>query len=464
MGIETIVKSVAAPLIGGLFGKSGGSKQTTPQTVSDNSTQTTKLDPEIQKMIFGDGTNQGLLGKYQGYLDQQQPAGLALAGKRADDFIGAQGANINDSIMSGANRMMQGNSAPQMTAQNGVPFRSAAGASFNPSVGMSAANIKAPSQNNIDLQKNYDRFLNENSTSNPFLSQAVQGGINQSLDAFKNMQADATQNLLENIMPNIRGGAIASGQYGGSRQGVLEAKAVADLSKQLSNAASQFGDRNTSAAVGAQAQSFDAAQNRALSALQGLSGSQYGVAGQNAGFNQQANQNNAASQNQNNQFYSSLGQSNNQFNSQGQNQMGQFNAGLNQQTGQNNLQAQLGTNSLNANMLQGGLSALSSLYGNNYNQANASSNYDINRAQQVNGLLSPYLNANATTTRSGTQSTPQYENSTANFLGGAALGQKVLGGIDFGSLFGGSKSTPGNNYSGTPTFDYSKAANTFTLG
>jgi hypothetical protein len=496
MGIETIVKSVAAPLIGGLFGKSGGSKQVAPQTVSDSSTQTTKLDPAIQKMIFGDGTSAGLLGKYQGYLDQQQPAGLALSGKRADDFIGANGAIINDSIMSGSNRLMQGNQAPQMAAQNGVPFSSSRGASYNPAAmaqfdpsgfnvaNASAAYINAPKQNGIDTSGAYNNFINGNAAENPYLTGAIQKGLNQSAAAFQNSADDARSALAEGLQ-GVRGGAIASGQYGGSRQAIAESKVADSITKQLSRALSQVGQNQTDAAIAAQAGAFDAGQNRSLNALSGLSGNQYGIAGQQASLQQQANMQNAgaannfASQNsqmgqqlalananainQNNQYYSGLGQNNNQFNAQGQNQMGQYNAGLQQQTNQNNLQAQLSNNAQNANMLQGGLSGLSSLYGNNYNQANASSNYDINRAQQVNGLLSPYLNANATTTRSGTQSTPQYENSTANFLGGAALGQKVLGGIDFGSFFGGSKSTPGNNYSGTPTFNYATAPNTFSL-
>lgn len=444
-----MVGAAAVSVVGGVIASKKSGSSATPQT----STQQQQVDPRIESMLFGSsgtrqlksgaepidygdrgnpiyaasdyetvGGKQGLLDQYQSLLNTPQSAGLDFVGRHSNDFISAYGEGINKSLMSGANKLMQGNAAPQMASQNGVPFNSSKGSSFRPSDNMSSSNINAPSQNNIDLQKNYDKFLNDNASLNPYLSSAIQAGINQGADAFKNMTTEATQNLLENIMPNIRGGAIASGQYGGSRQGVLEAKAVQDLSKQLANAAGQYGDRNTSAAVGAQAQSFDSAQNRALSALQGLSGNQYNVAGQNAGFNHQ-----------NNQYYSGLDQNNQQFNAQGANQMGQYNSSLRQQANQANLQSQLGTNQLNSNMLQNGMAGLGNLFNTNYNQAQAAGNYAMNRAQQVNGLLAPYVGTNA----SSTNSAPMYQNNGSNALGYATLGLNAAKNVDWGNLFNG---------------------------
>ncbi len=61
--------------------------------------------------------------------------------------------------------------------------------------------------------------------ANPFLAamgQAVAG--------------TTTQNLLQNILPQVRGGAVDAGQYGGSRQGVMEGLSIGGTSTAISNA------------------------------------------------------------------------------------------------------------------------------------------------------------------------------------------------------------------------------------
>jgi hypothetical protein len=63
------------------------------------------------------------------------------------------------------------------------------------------------------------------SGSNPYLGQHAAAITNQ-----------VTQNLQRNILPNIGGGAMAAGGYGGSRQGVVEANALNDANQGLSNA------------------------------------------------------------------------------------------------------------------------------------------------------------------------------------------------------------------------------------
>lgn len=483
-----MVGAAAISVVGGVIASKKSGSSATPQT----STQQQQVDPRIEAMLFGGEGKTGLLDQYQSLLNTPQSAGLALSGKRADDFIGAQGANINDAIMSGSNRLMQGNVAPQMASQNGVPFSSSSGASYNPAAlaqfdpsgytvaNASAAGINAPRQNSIDTSGAYQQFISGNAAENPYLTGAIQKGLNQSSASFQNLSDDALQALQEGLM-GVRGGAIASGQYGGSRQAIAESKVADSISKQLGRALSQVGQNQTDSAIAAQAGAFDAGQNRSLGALGSLSGNQYGLAGQQAGLQQQANMYNAGAmndlssrnsqmgqqlalanaqaQNQNNQYYSGLGQNNQQFNAQGANQMGQYNAGLQQQTNQANLQSQLGTNQQNANMLQNGMAGLGNLYNENYNRAQTAGNYDVNRAQQVNGLLSPYMSAN----QSSTNTTPMYQNNAANFLGGATLTNSLVKNVDWGNLFN-SKPVQENNYSGTPTVDYSKLPNTFTFG
>lgn len=61
-------------------------------------------------------------------------------------------------------------------------------------------------------------------TSNPYL--AAQG------QAITN---DVNRNLLENILPQIRSGAVDTGSYGGTRQGITEGQAITGTSQQLSD-------------------------------------------------------------------------------------------------------------------------------------------------------------------------------------------------------------------------------------
>jgi hypothetical protein len=68
---------------------------------------------------------------------------------------------------------------------------------------------------------------------NPYLDQMSQSVTNQ-----------VTENLNRNILPGISSAAIATGGYGGSRQGVVEANAMKDANQGLSNSltAMRYGD------------------------------------------------------------------------------------------------------------------------------------------------------------------------------------------------------------------------------
>ena len=69
--------------------------------------------------------------------------------------------------------------------------------------------------------------------ANPYLSQ-----IGNSITS------QVTENLQRNIMPNLRSGVQAAGGFGGSRQGVLEANALKDANKNISDSLTgmYFGD------------------------------------------------------------------------------------------------------------------------------------------------------------------------------------------------------------------------------
>jgi hypothetical protein len=332
------------------------------------STQQQQLDPRLDKMLFGQNGSGGLLDKYQGYLDQPQSAALQGYGKSAGDYLNSYGGSGFGQIQNAASGLMQPKDAKMADL-----------------LGYAVGNqVQAPGQNNINLSGSYDSLINGQPGNNPYLTGAIQKGINQSSNAFGNMVTDA-KNATQDVLGSIRGNSVLTGQYGGSRQGLAEGKAIDSMNTNLARAASQFGQNNTDAAVAAQAGAYDADRNRQLSATQGLGGQQYATAIQNA------NTKNAAE-------FLNVG---NLWDAS------KTNAAMTNQQMQANNQA-----------TTAGAGILSGLMGQAYGTAQNADNAGINRASQVNGLLSPYLGAN----QSQTSTNPVYQNTTGNVLGGAMAG------------------------------------------
>lgn len=322
---------------------------------SSTSTQTQEIDPRLAALLYGDGTagNQGLLSQINAQSGGSQSAGQKSFNTGIDSYLGGWGANNFLSSQQAAQRLQATN--------NAVPY-------------IESATVKAPSQNSIDLRQAYADKIGGDAAQNPYLTSAIQGGINQSQNAFDQMQRKSTQNLQENILPGIKSNSIISGGYGGSRQGLAEGRAIGDFAQAQQESINQFGQANTNAAVGAQASAFDRGQDRSLSALMGLGGQQYGVASQNAAM---------------------------------ENQGSLANQGAYLQNNQNNAQAQAT-----------GVGLSSGLLGQAYGYAQNANNADLSRLTQVSGALSPYTGYGGTTTGS----TPYYTNPGANALGGAAAG------------------------------------------
>jgi hypothetical protein len=376
MGIESILK-VAAPVVGGLLG-SKGSKQ------SGSSTTTTQqqLDPRISNMLFGTNGQQGLLGQYQDLLKTPQSGAAQNLGTAYAGYVGNAGADL-DAVRNTAYKSMGTTPAPMATTAN---ISGPAWATGNM--------VQAPSQNNIDLTGSYQNLLSGGDTSK--LMSSLQAGNALTNEQLRQNQASLTDNFQKTVLPSIRGGAIAAGQYGGSRQGIAEGNAISDLTKQLSNTNTQVGLANSANTASALAGAYESGQNRALSATQGLGAQQYNVAQQDAATK------NAAE-------FMNVGTHNNVLDR---------NASMQQQTNLANLQSQLTTNAQNNGQNLAGAGLLSGLLGNVGQQVNANDNYSLNRAQGVNSLLAPYLSVN----QSSTSSTPQYQNTLGNLLGGAQQG------------------------------------------
>ncbi|RSZ60044.1 hypothetical protein HF313_15125 [Massilia atriviolacea] len=447
---------------------------------ADTTTTKNSLDPRIDSMLFGNGATGGLLDRYKNYLDTPQS-------QATKDYGNAAGAYLQDAkgdmttIRNGAYQQMQPGTAPQMQASlmGNTPMAQAAsmqapeaiknGAFMQRPSDVQGVGVSGPAQNNMDLTNPFDKMINGPAGANPYLTGAIQKGINQSTNAFQSQQADSTRNLMEQIMPGIRGGAIASGQYGGSRQGIAEGRAIGDFAREQQRTLAQFGQYNTDAAVAAQAGAYETDSNRALSAMQGLSGNQNQAAIASANNQQAANMANMQSQLQTYQTNAQLQQQRDLQNQNNSMQVGLTNGGWQQQTNlanqgaqlavgannqnaqnqaaSNNLNAQMGQNNLNSQNLQNGMSGLGGLLNNAYQIAGNQDAYGLNNAAKVNGLLAPYLSANQSTTTSQ----PLYENKTGNIIAGATAGLGLYNGLQSSGLLNGIAGLFGGGTNGGPS-------------
>lgn len=442
MAISTL--GAIAGIGGALLGaKSSHDANKSAEAQQKAAIEAAKMDPRLQGILYGDGTdaNKGLLSQYQALGQQPQNAGLLAYGQGQDSYIRQNGLSDMANMRTAANGLMGSNiAAPTMQAaqaqsfQNG-PAAQAQGAQANSGPGVNAfgtsvlwnkgetysapdamkaaqigapgqvsgatvkqpqamqatmagaAQVNAPAQNNMDLTGAYDGFINGDRGNNPFLTGAIGKGINQSSNAFQRMQDDSTRNLNENVLGNIRSNSILSGQYGGSRQGIAEGRALGDFAREQQRAISQFGQNNTDAAVAAQAGAYETDSNRALSATQGLGAQQYGVAQQDASMQQQSNLANAAASNAAAQTNfggllsgamadAGYGQQAALANQGANLTASTTNAGLQQDASKTNYSGQLGVNAGNASNLQQANLA-------NQNAGNAASTFNAQQSQNA---------------------------------------------------------------------------------
>lgn len=360
--------AAAAAAVGGALISAKGSKDAA-KIASQGSTAKQEMDPRVGSMLFGGGTDKGLLSRYQSMLGTPQNSQLQGYEQAQLNYLSAA-PDTNNAIHRAGIGMLGGKNT------NGLP-----------PLAYNVGNmVDAPKQNNMDLSGSYKSFINGDRGGNTRLTSAIQGGIDQSKNMFNQMQGAATENLQENILPGIRSNSVLSGQYGGSRQGIAEGNAIGDFAKAQQQTINQFGQNNTNAAVGAQANAYETDSNRALSATQGLGAQQYGVAQQDAATRNAAEFSNVANTNQYHADYAARDLQQQQINQQG---------------------------------TLAGAGLLSGLQSNAYGAGQNQDGYDLSKASQVNGLLSPYLGQ---VPGSSTSTQPLYSNTAGSALGGAAAG------------------------------------------
>lgn len=194
--------------------------------------------------------------------------------------------------------------SPQMQyAENGANdvMRGAFDSNFGPVNGINMRNmptVGAP-QTNLQQARNAQGVLNPTQA----IQQLLSGTPN---NPYLDQQAAAitgqlTRNLQENVMPGIRSEALASGQYGGSRQGIAEGLAASRMNQDLAPALTNL---------------YGSAYENAQQRMGATAGALNDQAFQNANTNAQrqftANQQNVANNLNSQQFNANLGLQNNQ--------------------------------------------------------------------------------------------------------------------------------------------------------
>ncbi|HEX7644862.1 MAG TPA: hypothetical protein VF472_21890 [Burkholderiaceae bacterium] len=336
---------------------------------SATSTQQNTIDPKLAPLLYGTNGQGGLLNEITTAANAPRSPGMQTFGTAADNYMGNNGAMQLNGMTQAADNLMNGHISAPTTS--------------SPWAG--TARVSAPNQNNLNLSPAYANMIYGNSGANPYLTGAIQQGIDQANTAYGNLQTNATRNLVNNILPSLRAGAVTAGGYGGSRQQIAEGNAVGDFSNAMAQAAGQVGQNNTDAAVGAQSTSYNQGQDRSLNAMENLSSSQYGTADMNAQLEEQ----------------SALA-----------------NAQMQEQTNLANLNSQLQTNTLNSSNTATGINAASGVLGSAYTYGGNNDTYALNKLGTATGLLSPYTGYGG----SVQQTVPLYSNPMGNALGGASAG------------------------------------------
>lgn len=333
------------------------------QQVSNFANQYKNLNP----------TQQGYLNDYEKNLSQNR------LGEIGNNFT--QASNLGNKLVNGGYDY-NGNSGATPTA-NLTSSNAYTGDMAN---GRAAQGVLDPT--------NALSSLLSGTPNNPYLSQMNQANIDQALRGY----GDAMQKYTQEVIPSINNDAFAAGQYGGSRQGVAEGIANQQMlrnARDLGIAAMNSGNQLFGNA-------YENAQSRMSDAANNLNSQAYGMEQFNAGQLQNNSQFNANNANDLAKFNAGNQLQNNQFNA---------NLGM-QEAAQNAQNAQTGSNLIN--------SASQNLWTNQdqlFNSAMQAQDMPMQRQQDMLNALAGVITPGASL--GGTTTTPVYNNTFGNILGGA---------------------------------------------
>lgn len=328
---------------------------------------------------------------------------------------------------------------------------------------ISGANTIIPQQVNMQQARASQGVLDPTNSLQKLLSGQIDNPYLQSLQQANNNTAlrgynDAMDSMAQNVLPQIRSGAVGAGQYGSSRQGIAEglvgqqaARNARDLgiasmdfgNQMYGNAYNQAQDRMYNTATGLNNQAFQAADNNAnrdLSAQTSNAGNQLAAQTFNANAQNSAAQFGAGAQNtaslsnagNTNQY--NLGAGNLALGNRAANQnyrLGQGNLALGFQNSNNSYDLGLRNNDLGFGQLDANINQ------QNFNNRLAGANFGLSMYDRLNANNAAGINA-----ATGIQNTPlnyfntfsdlakQYGNAGASGSSSTAMpGNPLIGGL-----------------------------------
>lgn len=227
------------------------------------------------------------------------------------------------------------------------------------------------------------------------ISRMLTGNVNTSaLDpVVNNAMRRMTENFNEQVMPGINQGAIAAGQYGGSRQGVAQGLATKGLNYAMG----------------------DTAANMYNNAFNTAQGNMYGTANNMAGLAINNATNNANRQAQTSIF--NTGQNNDmlKFALNTNQDAAKFNANLGLQNNDQSMKA----NMLGADLLDKGNQVSDSAFSQTMGLLDYPNAYSWNKLKDFNNIIS------SSAGMGGSRSEPYFTNPGASALGGALTGAQI---------------------------------------
>lgn len=345
--------------------------------------------PEAQRLYQQQGWTQGMQD-----LTNQQGQNLANRAGQVDQAYGVGNAALAGGFDPNVQRV--GNIS-------GVPS-------------ISSAQIAGPDRINaqaVDPRNAFASMGAANPTSS--IQQMLTGQVNTStLDpVVNNAMRRLGENFNEQVMPSINQGAVAAGQYGGSRQGIAQGLAAKGLAYSMGDTANSMYNN-----------AFNTAQSNMYGTANNMAGLGLSNAQGNANRDLSAQTSNASNQLSAQQFNASAANNMGQFNAANQLNAQQFNANLGLQ---NNAQAmQLAQQQL-ANRAQG-LNLLgtgNALQDQNYQQRlgllDAPNQYNWNNLNRYASIVTPGAGIGG----QSSSTAPNNTNPLAGALGGALAGAQL---------------------------------------
>lgn len=407
---------------------------TSQKNADGTTTQTPGLYQDAQKLYQGSRWTpqmQGLAGQQYGAIAGRTPGQLGQINALGQGLLGGQyDPNVQ--------RVGNIAGAPQITA---APYRAAqAGAAQAGGPDAIRAGYVAPT----------DAFRSLGGADpTQSIQQMLSGRVNTSaLDpVVNNAMRRMSDNFNEQVMPGINQGAVAAGQYGGSRQGIAQGLAAKGLALAQGDTAANLYNN-----------AFNTAQSNMYGTANNMAGLGLSNAQGNANRDLAAQTANASNQLATQQFNAGALNNMSQFNAGAQNSASQFNAGQNlaAQTAnagntlasqqfnanlglQNNSQAMALSQQQLANRLQGlnlgqaGNQLTDQAYQQQLGLLQAPNSYDWQNLGQYNSLLTGGAQLGGTQT----QSNPYYTNPVGNALGLASSAMGLYSGAKNVGLLGG---------------------------